>query len=62
LAQIGEFSFILAELGIALRLLPGEGQSLIVASALLSIALNSFLLRAVAAIQSRLESPANEPV
>ena len=62
LAQIGEFSFILAELGIALRLLPAEGQSLIVASALLSIALNSFLLRAAAAIQSRLESPANEPV
>jgi monovalent cation:H+ antiporter-2, CPA2 family len=62
LAQIGEFSFILAELGIALRLLPAEGQSLIVAGALLSIALNSFLLRAAAAIQSRLESPANEPL
>jgi CPA2 family monovalent cation:H+ antiporter-2 len=57
LAQIGEFSFILAELGIALRLLPAEGQSLIVAGALLSIALNSFLLRAAGAIQSRLESP-----
>jgi CPA2 family monovalent cation:H+ antiporter-2 len=57
LAQIGEFSFILAELGIALRLLPAEGQSLIVAGALLSIALNSFLLRAAATIQSRLESP-----
>jgi monovalent cation:H+ antiporter-2, CPA2 family len=59
LAQIGEFSFILAELGIALRLLPAEGQSLIVAGALLSIALNSFLLRAAAAIQSWLESPAS---
>jgi monovalent cation:H+ antiporter-2, CPA2 family len=57
LAQIGEFSFILAELGIALRLLPAEGQSLIVAGALLSIALNSFLLRAAGAIQSRLGSP-----
>jgi CPA2 family monovalent cation:H+ antiporter-2 len=57
LAQIGEFSFILAELGIALRLLPAEGQSLIVAGALLSIALNSLLLRAARAIQSRLESP-----
>jgi K+:H+ antiporter len=62
LAQIGEFSLILAELGIALRLLPAEGQSLIVAGALLSIALNSFLLRAAAAIQSRLESLANEPL
>lgn len=48
LAQIGEFSFILAELGIALRLLPPESQSLIVAGALLSITLNSFLLRAAA--------------
>jgi monovalent cation:H+ antiporter-2, CPA2 family len=53
LAQIGEFSFILAELGIALRLLPAEGQSLIVAGALLSITLNSFLLRAASAIQRR---------
>jgi CPA2 family monovalent cation:H+ antiporter-2 len=49
LAQIGEFSFILAELGIGLRLLTTEGQSLIVAGALLSIALNSFLLRAAGA-------------
>ena len=53
LAQIGEFSFILAELGIGLHLLPAEGQSLIVAAALLSITLNSFLLRGAAAIQSR---------
>jgi K+:H+ antiporter len=53
LAQIGEFSFILAELGMALRLLPAEGQSLIVAGALLSITLNSFLLRAASAIQRR---------
>jgi monovalent cation:H+ antiporter-2, CPA2 family len=57
LAQIGEFSFILAELGIALRLLPAEGQSLIVAGALLSIALNSFLMRAVSAIRRRIEPP-----
>ncbi|MBV8330006.1 MAG: cation:proton antiporter [Verrucomicrobia bacterium] len=54
LAQIGEFSFILAELGIALRLLSAEGQSLIVAGALLSITLNSFLLRGATAIQSRM--------
>ena len=53
LAQIGEFSFILAEVGVTLRLLPAEGQSLIVAGALLSIALNSFLLYAAKAIQSR---------
>jgi K+:H+ antiporter len=56
LAQIGEFSFILAELGIALRLLPADGQSLIVAGALLSIFLNSFLVRGAVAAQRRLDS------
>src|SRR6201987_35591 len=54
LAQIGEFSFILAELGIALQLLSAESQSLIVAGALLSITMNSFLLRGATAIQSRM--------
>jgi monovalent cation:H+ antiporter-2, CPA2 family len=58
LAQIGEFSFILAELGIELHLLPADAQSLIVAGALISIALNSFLLRAARAVQSRSETPA----
>jgi CPA2 family monovalent cation:H+ antiporter-2 len=58
LAQIGEFSFILAELGVSLRLLPSEGQSLIVAGALLSITFNSFLLRAATAVRHRLMSPA----
>lgn len=40
LAQIGEFSFILASLGVALGMLPKEGQSLILAGALISIAVN----------------------
>ncbi len=40
LAQIGEFSFILAALGLSLGLMPQEGQSLILAGAILSIALN----------------------
>ncbi len=40
LAQIGEFSFILAGLGMALGLLPPEGKDLILAGALLSITLN----------------------
>jgi monovalent cation:H+ antiporter-2, CPA2 family len=57
LAQIGEFSFILAEVGVTLRLLPAEGQSLIVAGALLSIALNSLLLHAAKAIQGRVARP-----
>ncbi|MEP6873058.1 MAG: YbaL family putative K(+) efflux transporter [Burkholderiales bacterium] len=47
LAQIGEFSFILAGLGVALKLLPAEGQSLILAGALISIALNSLLFGAI---------------
>ncbi|HWA47008.1 MAG TPA: cation:proton antiporter [Dongiaceae bacterium] len=40
LAQIGEFSFILAGLGIALGLMPPEGRDLILAGALLSITVN----------------------
>ena len=40
LAQIGEFSFILAELGVGLGLLPEQGRDLILAGAILSIVLN----------------------
>lgn len=47
LAQIGEFSFILAGLAISLKLLPVEGQSLILAAALISIALNSALFSSI---------------
>ena len=47
LAQIGEFSFILAALGVSLGLLPPDAQGLIVAGALLSITLNPFVFRAV---------------
>ncbi|CAG2128018.1 YbaL family putative K(+) efflux transporter [Cupriavidus plantarum] len=43
LAQIGEFSFILAGLGLSLKLLPQEGMSLVLAGALISIALNPVL-------------------
>ena len=52
LAQIGEFSFILAGLGVALKLLPVEGQSLILAGALISIALNSALFGAIEPLQA----------
>jgi len=45
LAQIGEFSFILAGLGVSLGLLPPEGQNLILAGALLSITLNPLVFR-----------------
>lgn len=47
LAQIGEFSFILAGLGISLGLFPEEGRSLILAGALLSITLNPLLFNLI---------------
>ena len=56
LAQIGEFSFILAGLGVALGLLPIEGQSLILAGALISIALNSLVFAAIAPAQKWLRA------
>ncbi|MCT4701684.1 Kef family K(+) transporter [Enterobacteriaceae bacterium H20N1] len=43
LAQIGEFAFILAGLGMALNLLPQNGQNLVLAGAILSIMLNPVL-------------------
>jgi CPA2 family monovalent cation:H+ antiporter-2 len=51
LAQIGEFSFILAALGMTLNLLPADGRDLILAGALLSITLNPLFF----AIQPRIE-------
>jgi CPA2 family monovalent cation:H+ antiporter-2 len=47
LAQIGEFSFILVGLGVALALLPEEGRDLVLAGAILSILLNPFIFAAV---------------
>jgi CPA2 family monovalent cation:H+ antiporter-2 len=43
LAQIGEFSFILAGLGVDLQILPERGRDLILAGAILSILVNPFL-------------------
>ncbi|RDV01025.1 cation:proton antiporter [Undibacter mobilis] len=51
LAQIGEFSFILAGLGISLGLLTREGQDLILAGAILSIILNPLAFMASDALQ-----------
>ena len=51
LAQIGEFSFILATLGVSLKLLSLEGQNLILAGALISITLNSFVFSAIEPVQ-----------
>ena len=47
LAQIGEFSFILIGLGASLGLMPEEGQSLVLAGALISIALNPLVFKAI---------------
>ncbi len=51
LAQIGEFSFILATLGLSIGLLTLEAQNLILAGALFSISLNSLLFSAVEPVQ-----------
>lgn len=51
LAQVGEFSFILAGLGMSLGLLPKEGNDLILAGALLSIALNPLMFSLVGPIE-----------
>lgn len=51
LAQIGEFSFILAGLGLSLGLLPVDGMSLVLAGALFSIALNPLVFASIAPLQ-----------
>jgi len=56
LAQIGEFSFILAAMGMSLGLLQVEGQNLILAGAIISIALNPLLFKAIAPLQDWLRS------
>lgn len=52
LAQIGEFSFILAGLGLSLGLLPQEAASLVVAAAFISIALNPLMFVGADAIRA----------
>ena len=47
LSQIGEFSFILAALGKELNLLPPEAVNLVLAAALITVSLNTFVFRAV---------------
>jgi len=51
LAQIGEFSFILAALGVSLGLLPEEAQSLLLAGALISIATNPLWFSLIGPLQ-----------
>ena len=56
LAQIGEFSFILASLGIGLKLLPPEGRDLILAGSLLSITLNPLIFGALSRLAGFVEA------
>jgi CPA2 family monovalent cation:H+ antiporter-2 len=56
LAQIGEFSFILAGLGVSLGLLPVEGQSLVLAGALISIATNPLWFSLIGPLQKWLHA------
>jgi CPA2 family monovalent cation:H+ antiporter-2 len=51
LAQIGEFSFLLANEAMGLGILSGRDQSLLVTCALISIALNPLLFRALAPLE-----------
>lgn len=67
LAQIGEFSFILAGLGVDLQILPERGRDLILAGAILSIMVNPFLFTILDRWTARVEAraaalqPAAEP-
>ncbi|KAA3445870.1 sodium:proton antiporter [Mesorhizobium sp. SARCC-RB16n] len=58
LAQIGEFSFILAELGVGLKLLPEQGRDLILAGAILSIVLNPLMFLVIDRMKPWLEARA----
>jgi CPA2 family monovalent cation:H+ antiporter-2 len=63
LAQIGEFSFILAGMGVAFGILPVEGRDLVLAGSILSIALNplAFLAIPTASAWLRRASRSAEP-
>ncbi|KGM31006.1 cation:proton antiporter, partial [Inquilinus limosus] len=61
LAQIGEFSFILAELGVKLQLLPEAGRDLILGGAILSILLNPVVFNAFGRLRPLLERAAPVP-
>jgi CPA2 family monovalent cation:H+ antiporter-2 len=62
LAQIGEFSFILANLGVDLKLLPEQGRDLVLAGAIISILLNPLLFAALDRLLARAEAQGRAPV
>ncbi|MBM4397022.1 MAG: cation:proton antiporter [Deltaproteobacteria bacterium] len=54
LAQVGEFSFILAALGKQVGILPDDAVDAVVATAMVSISLNPLIYRSASAIEARL--------
>ncbi len=54
LAQIGEFTFILAGLGLTLGILPADGRDLLLAGGILSITFNPLMFWAAEALSARL--------
>ena len=60
LAQIGEFSFILAELGVGLGLLPEAGRDLILGGAILSIVVNPLVFAAGDWLEATVKSKRSE--
>jgi len=56
LSQIGEFSFILAGLGVAMGILPEQGRDLVLAAAMISIVLNPFAFALSVRLGPRIES------
>jgi monovalent cation:H+ antiporter-2, CPA2 family len=68
LAQIGEFSFILAALGRDLRVLPDTAADIVVATSIVSIVVNPFLARSIAPVErlivrirAAISPPTSEP-
>ncbi len=62
LAQIGEFSFILASLGLGVGLLPEEASDLILGAAIISIVLNPFVFMIVARMTPKPAKSATDPL
>jgi CPA2 family monovalent cation:H+ antiporter-2 len=60
LAQIGEFSFVLGNIGLRLGLLPREGRALIIAGAIITILLNPLLFAVLDMLAARREKSASE--
>nr|WP_210296725.1 cation:proton antiporter [Rhizobium sp. BK399] len=56
LAQIGEFSFILASLGVSLGLLPTDGKDIILGSAIISIILNPLVCAGAEVLHTRVHT------